>query len=318
MINTITLNPAIDSLLFIDSFRKNVTARIRERAEALGGKGAHISVNLALMGEPNQAFGMLFGETGKKIESMVSRTGAVSKFIYGEGGEGRESRTNFVVIEDSGDSTIIAEQGVLLSEPEIRSVIKSLLDGSEEGDSFVFSGDASNVSDPYIYNRFIEEVRGKAGKIFVDASGLALRKAIEASPFLIKPNRDELEDATGVVIKNDEDAVRAIRSLDRYEIKNIALTLGGEGAMVRFEDGSILRADAPEVTVRNTTGCGDAFLSGLILGFSRGLGHETMLRLAAAMSAATAASPLSVGFDKNYAESLIEKVEVKTISRCPS
>ena len=313
MINTITLNPAIDCILFIDRFERNVTARIREKKEALGGKGAHISVNLALLGEQNQAFGILFGETGKKIEGMINDAGVTPRFVYGESGNGRESRTNYVVIEESGGSTIVAEQGSRLSDAEVRSVLEALLADTEKDDVFVFSGDASNVDDPYVYNRFIEALGQSAGKVYVDASGPALKKALEAAPFLIKPNRGELEEVTGIEIKNDADAIRAISSLDSYGIGNIALTLGDKGAIVRFKDGSVLRADAPFVTVKNTAGCGDAFLSGFIAGIERGWDSERTLRLATAVSAATAADPLTVGFSKEYADSLMDKVNIKSL-----
>jgi len=310
MINTLTLNPAIDSLLFIDRFERTVTARIREKAEALGGKGVHISVNLSLLGEPNQAFGVLFGGTGKHIEDVLTGMGVTTRFVFGEG---RDSRINYVVIEETGESTIIADRGVDLTEEDIELTMSVLADHTADGDILVLSGDASNVADPYIYNRFIDALGGRDVKVFVDASGRALDGALEAAPFLIKPNRDELESVTGIEIRNDEDALRAISSLERYGIKNIALSLGAEGSIVKFADGGVLRALPLKVAVRNTAGCGDAFLSGLIAGFARGWDAERTLRTAAAISAATAADPLTVGFDREYAESLSEQVKIEAL-----
>ena len=51
MINTLTLNPAIDKILYVDRFVKNVTTRIIEQKETLGGKGTHVSLNLSFMGK---------------------------------------------------------------------------------------------------------------------------------------------------------------------------------------------------------------------------------------------------------------------------
>jgi len=310
MINTLTLNPAIDSLLFIDRFERTVTARVREKAEALGGKGVHISVNLSLLGEANQAFGVLFGDTGKHIENLLTGMGVKTRFVFGEG---HDSRTNYVIIEETGESTIIADRGVDLTEEDIGSAISVLREHTADGDILVLSGDASNVADPYIYNRFIKALSDKDVRVFVDASGRALAGALEAAPFLVKPNRDELEGVTDIEIKNDEDALRAIGALDRYGIRNIALSLGAEGSIVKFADGGILRAVPPGVAVRNTTGCGDAFLSGLIAGFARGYDAERTLRTATAISAATAADPFTVGFDTEYADSLTEQVTIEKL-----
>ena len=313
MINTITLNPAIDRLLFIDRFERNVTARVREKAESLGGKGVHISVNLRLMGEPCRAFGILFGETGRQIENMLADIGVPAYFVRGADGPGRDSRTNHVIIENDGSSTIIAEHGVDLSDAELDLVLESLKANTAEGDSLVFSGDVSNAGDPYVYNRFMEAFEARNVRFFVDASGPALSKALEAAPFLIKPNRGELEEATGIAIDSEGDAIRAIRSLDRFGIQNIALSLGIEGSIVRFGDDLVLRAVPPDVPVKNTTGCGDAFLAGLIAGFTRGWEAGQMLRYATAVSSATAASPLCVGYETGFADALFEQVFIKKL-----
>ena len=313
MISTVTLNPAIDTILFIDEFRRDVTARIREKTECLGGKGVHISVNLSLLDEQSQAFGILFGATGQRIEELVSEAGVTPRFVHGEVGADRDSRTNYVIMEQSGSATIISEHGVDLADPEIDSVLDALGVHTEEGDILVFSGDVSNAPDPYIYSRFIEATRHLGVRAFVDASGPALRRALDAAPFLIKPNRYELAEVTGIEIKSEPDALRAINTLERYGIENIALSLGAEGSIVRFGDSQTLRAIPPGIPVRNQAGCGDAFLAGLALGFSRGWEAERMLRLATAVSAATAASPLTVGFDKEYADSLFERVQITAL-----
>ena len=313
MINTVTLNPAIDRILFIDRFERTVTARVHLKTEALGGKGVHISVNLSLLGEPSRAFGVLFGDTGKRIENELKEMGVTTRFVQGEKRPGADSRTNYVVIEESGVSTIISEHGIDLTEEDIDSVISLLKEDAEDGDILVLSGDASNVEDPYVYNRFIGAMKDRNAKVFLDASGPALAGALEASPFLIKPNRDELESLTGMEIRNDVDGFRAIRALDRYGIPNIALTLGEDGSIIKFGDGGILRALPLRVPVKNTAGCGDAFLSGLIAGIARGWENERTLRTAAAVSAATAADPLTVGFDTEYAESLKEQVRIETL-----
>jgi len=313
MINTLTLNPAMDLILFIDRFERTVTARVREKTEALGGKGVHVSVNLALLGEKSRAFGALFGETGKRIENELVRMGVETLFTYPEGRPGADSRTNYVIIEETGLSTIIAEHGVDLTEDDIDALTGLMIENTEDGDFLILSGDASNVKDPYIYNHFIEALSVKNVKVFADASGPVLKSVLGASPFLIKPNRDELESVTGIEIKTREDALRAIGALDRYDIPNVALTLGAEGSIVRFGSGRILRALPPEAPVRNTVGCGDAFLSGLALGIARGLDEESTLREAAAVAAATAADPLTVGFDREFADSLAEKVKLETL-----
>ena len=313
MINTITLNPALDRILFIDRFEPGATVRVRESGNSLGGKGAHISVNLSMMGIRNRAFAAAFGATGKKIEDTLKGFGAETCFVWRREGLGFENRTNYVVIENDKPATIIAERGVDLEAGEVDALLESLLANSGDGDCFVFSGDASNVSDPYVYNRFIEAIRHKTPKVFLDASGPTLAKALEAQPFLVKPNRDEIESITGIRVDGEADALRAIQALAPYNIECVALTLGAEGAVVKFGSKTVLQALPPAVDVKNTSGCGDAFLACLVAGFDLGWGEEEMLRRATAVAAATAASPLTVGFDANLAAVLTEQVEIRKL-----
>ncbi len=111
---------------------------------------------------------------------------------------------------------------------------------------------------------------------------------------------------------SDSDLIGAIRELDRYRIEVIAVSLGGEGSIVRAGD-QLFRVRPPKVNVYNTVGCGDCYLGGLLHGFERGMNIEDTLRYATAVSAATAESALSVFFDVARAEELLDQVDVRRI-----
>lgn len=82
--------------------------------------------------------------------------------------------------------------------------------------------------------------------------------------------------------------------------------------MVRYGD-EVYRVAPLSVQVENTIGCGDAFLSGLVYGFSEQLPIIEILKLAAGVSAATAESKLTVGFDYDRAMELRGKAVVEKI-----
>ena len=58
MINTVTLNPAVDRILYLNRVQKNITNRTRSGVKTVGGKGTHVSMNLAILGIPSRAFGL--------------------------------------------------------------------------------------------------------------------------------------------------------------------------------------------------------------------------------------------------------------------
>ncbi|MBC8536909.1 1-phosphofructokinase family hexose kinase [Feifania hominis] len=310
MINTVTLNPAVDRILYLNRVQKNITNRTRSGVKTVGGKGTHVSMNLAILGIPSRAFGLAYGETGQYILRELEACGVETRFVYSPD---RESRTNTLLIEDDHTCTTIAERGVTPTDSEIAALVSELRNAVADGDSLVLSGDASNFPDPTIYNRICRELRGRRLRVFLDASGETLREGLRESPYLIKPNLDELSALCGRSLESDGDVLSAIEDLAPYRIEVVAVSLGARGAIVKTPEG-VFRAHPPEVEVCNTVGCGDCFLSGLLYGLESRLTSAQALAFATAVSSATAASPLSVGFDRGYAERLLPLCRVERLA----
>lgn len=266
-------------------------------------------MNLSQMGLSNRAFGCCCGKTGQAIVEALKEKGVTTCFV--ERSE-KESRTNYILIEDNNTCTTIAEKGPLLTEKDIQDLYAMLVSRIEPGDTLVLSGDVSNCSNPRIYNEIAELLSPKNVRIVLDASGNSLKNGLECRPYLVKPNEDELEMLCGFPMKTDEDVIRGIVSLDDYDIEVIAVSLGKRGSVVRFGK-DFYRVHAPVVDTINTAGCGDCFLSGLLYGMEKEMSNEKMLRFACATSAATAASSLSVGYDDALAQSLMDQVKIERI-----
>ena len=310
MINTITLNPAIDHIIYLNRFVRDITNRIRGTQITMGGKGTHVSLNLKLMGSPSRAFGFGFGATGREIIDMLEKGGVEPYFIFDEN---RESRTNYLIVEEeTKHATLVADKGPLPTDDQVAAFCDLMRDTVQPGDYLVFSGDTSNFPDPGIYNKLTDLLEGRDLRIFLDASGKTFESSLEKSPFLIKPNAEELSVLLGRRLVSDADVIGAIRELDRYHIEVVAVSLGGEGSIVRADD-QLFRVRPPKVNVYNTVGCGDCYLGGLLHGFERGMNIEDTLRYATAVSAATAESALSVFFDVNRAEELLDQVDIRRI-----
>lgn len=310
MISTLTINAALDKLLFIPALKKNNTNRILKTAEVLGGKGTHVSINLSEMKMSSRAFGVSFGETGERIEQVLRQKGNIDvRFLHRENGN---SRTNYALVEGANACTLITEKGSVIPR-DICCELLNLIDANiAAGDCLVLSGDASNTELPLFYNHVMDRLAGKKIRIFLDTSSENLIQGIKARPFLVKPNADELSQVVGRPLRGEDDILRAIADIAAQGIEVVAVSLGAEGSIVRYQN-ETFRVLPLEVDVANTIGCGDAYLSGLVCGFAQELPIEETLRLACAVSAATAESELTVGFDYARAMALRGQVVLKRI-----
>lgn len=305
-IYTVTLNPAIDRMLYLDRYQPEITNRLKKTTDGLGGKGTHVSLDLAQLKVPNVATGIVHGTTGSKVLSMLEQDLVTVRYQHYPD---QETRTNYLMIEEDGKCTCLSSPGVQLTKAEIESFITFLGQELSDGDYLVFSGDASNCPDPYVYNRIMEVFSDKQLKVFIDASGETLKQCLHLQPYLIKPNLDELSYLAGRELSGIEDVVDAVGALKEYRIPVIAVSLGGDGSAV-FVGDEMYRVISPEVNVCNTIGCGDCFLSGLIYGTYRNLPTEDMLRKATAIASACAESELSVGFDEARAREIEKEVVI--------
>lgn len=309
MINTVTLNPAIDHILYMNSFERNITNRVSDSAVSMGGKGTHVSMNLAIMGEPSRAYGFGFGQNGARIVKMLEENGVIPRFIcdaaYGE------SRDNYLIVEEATrDATLITTRGPMPAQRHMEALYALMQEDIEEGEELILSGDASNFVDPFAYNRMMDMLSPKGGRVFLDASGETLKEAVLRDPFLIKPNQSELSMLAGRTLVTYTELRSAIAELDRRaSIYAVVVSLGGDGVLARIDD-VLYRASAPQVEAYNTVGCGDCMMAALAYGMKRNMDAEQVLRFAVACSAAAAESPLSVGFIPDRAKELIERIDI--------
>jgi 1-phosphofructokinase family hexose kinase len=309
---TVTLNPAIDKILFIDEFKRTRTNRIKRTVDTLGGKGTHVSINLKLQDVQSTALGITLGENGKKITRMMESHGVDVRFLHYEI-EDMESRTNYEIVEEAGHyCTMVTERGPILPTwitDELVAQMKQLI---KPGDMLVLTGDASNVEDTSIYTKLTLEAKLLGAKVFLDASGPYLAEGLKSKPFLIKPNFEELCFIAGRELKSEDDVVAALESLKDCGIEMIAMTWSGNGAVIKH-GADIYRVYPVKVDVKNEVGCGDAFISAIITGLEKGLGMEETLRNATSVAGAAAECEITTGFDTARAAELKKQAIVKKL-----
>ena len=123
------------------------------------------------------------------------------------------------------------------------------------------------------------------------APAMSLPEAIYGYCDYVTPNETEAAALTGVSVSDVDDAAAAADVLLARGVRNVIVTLGSQGALVR---NSRLTKHVPAVDagpVVETTGAGDAFNGGLAVGLSEGMDLVEAARFACAAAGLSVTRP---------------------------
>lgn len=284
MVYTVTFNPALDYVMNLNEFTAGETNRSQAEKIFIGGKGINVSIVLARLGVNTAALGFTAGFVGLEIERIARDLGVNADFIHVENGC---SRIN-VKLKQSGCVTEINARGAEIPQNALEKLYRKL-DGLTDGDFLVLAGSVPDTLPRDIYAKILERLQDKRIKIVVDAEKDLLLNTLKYKPFLIKPNKSELERLFGEEISTDAEIIARAKRLREMGAVNVLVSLGGDGAVLVDEHGAVHKRGACKGQVKNTVGAGDSMVAGFIAGSSDG-DYEYALKLATAAGGATAFS----------------------------
>ncbi len=281
LILTVTLNPAIDRTVTVESFSIDKVNRVKSIQRDAGGKGINVSKTVKALGGESKALAVLGGSNGQWILEESQRLGLTLVNVPVEG----ETRENIKIVDPiSKQYTDLNESGPRADESMVKRLIAVMTEIISEGDYLVLSGSALPGMPDDIFKRIIESVKVKNVKVIVDVDGCYLENAIKAEPDLIKPNIDELEAFLGKPLKTEEAIVTAAMKLIEQGIKTVVISRGEEG-LIWVDENQVIKAAAIPVAVKSTVGAGDAVVAALVAGLSLGKPEADIVKLAIATAA---------------------------------
>lgn len=285
MIYTLTLNPAIDYVVQLEhSLIPGTINRSLSEDYQFGGKGINVSNVLRTLEQDTTALGFIAGFTGLGLEQGLHRMGLATDFIRLKNGN---TRINMKV--KAVEETEINGNGPIITKDAL-SELFSKLDRLTDKDLLVLSGSVPKGLSTDIYARILHHLQDKKVTAVVDASGTLLTHTLPYRPFLIKPNRQELEELFGTSISTEEQLRTCARKLQQQGAQNVLISLAEDGAFLLDETGVSHRMLCPKGQVINSVGAGDSMVAGFIAGWLQSGDYDYALRLGIAAGSATAFS----------------------------
>ena len=284
MIVTLTPNPAIDHTVTLDNFVPEDANRIVSSRSDPGGKGINVSRVLLELGCESLATGFISGGRGRFIEHALHEQGIYTDFLHTPG----QTRTNITIIDRKHNTTtILNERGPETDRNHVPHLLQRLRRHLRPGDWLVIGGSIPPGLDSGLYREVITLARSRGVRCILDADGQPLLQGIAAKPFLVKPNRTEVERMLGRMRRRADPLREAAEQIHAAGAEVVVLSQGAKGAIVVSDEGA-WRIYPPAVSADSTVGTGDAMVAGLVQVLSQGGPLPDALRLGAAAGAATA------------------------------
>ncbi|QHF43145.1 1-phosphofructokinase [Pseudomonas sp. S35] len=270
---TLTLNPALDLTVRLARLEPGEVNRSDTVLTHAAGKGVNVAQVLADLGHQVTVGGFLGEDNPQAFEALIARRGFADAFIRVPG----ETRSNIKIAEQDGRVTDINAPGPLVSEQAQQALLDQLTRIAPGHDAVVVAGSLPRGVSPQWLQGLLVQLKNLGLKVALDTSGEALRAGLQAGPWLVKPNTEELADAL-------DNATDAVSQLHRQGVAHVVVSDGAAGVSW-YSSGATLHAAPPKVTVASTVGAGDSLLAGMLHGLLSGEAPEQTLRRATAIAA---------------------------------
>ena len=274
MILTVTLNPAVDHTIQIDTKPEaNTVVRTDTDRFDAGGKGINVAQYLCALGVDTLATGLVGDFLGRYVEDELTADGIAHDLIEIEG----RTRLNTTIVDPDAEYKI-NHTGPTVAANAVDDVIDVLAE--YDPDRVLVAGSLPPGLTTHAIDRIAEAGPWRTA---VDLGGEGLSE-LEATYSLCKPNRDELAAATGMAVDSIEACVAAADELRATGFEWVVTSLGGDGALLVGER-EVLHAAALEVDVADTVGAGDAMLAGVLSALDAGADARAALSRGIAVAA---------------------------------
>jgi 1-phosphofructokinase len=277
---TLTLNPALDLTVRLARLEPGEVNRSETLLTHAAGKGVNVAQVLADLGHEVTVGGFLGEDNPQAFEALIARRGFADAFIRVPG----ETRSNIKIAEQDGRVTDINAPGPQVSEQAQAALLNQLTLIAPGHDAVVVAGSLPGGVTAQWFKGLLEHLKSLGLKVALDTSGEALRAGLQAGPWLIKPNTEELAEALDCPTDSIAQQAQAAERLHAQGVEHVVVSHGADGVNW-FSPGTALHATPPKVSVASTVGAGDSLLAGMLHGLLSFDLPESTLRRATAIAA---------------------------------
>ena len=289
MIYTITFNPALDYITQVENFKIGEINRTKTETILPGGKGLNVSIVLKNLEIENTALGFVAGFTGEELIRKLETQGVKTDFVKVKYGITRINVKISSFNDNNVEETALNGMGPQITKENIEELMKKIQRMTVD-DFVILSGSIPKNIDNNIYEKICKILNEKGITFIVDSTQELLINVLKYRPFLIKPNKEELEETVKRNLHTIEDIITSAKTLQEMGAQNVLVSLGNDGAILLTKEGKTFFSEAPKGQVVNTVGAGDSMVAGFLAGYYKTKDYEYALKMGVSAGSASAFS----------------------------
>jgi 6-phosphofructokinase 2 len=281
MIYTLTLNPSLEKSIDVEEFVYDDVNMILDEKRKAEGKGIDVSRAIKELGGQSVALGFMGGYNGLEVEGRIASEGILCDFTRVNG----ETRTNISIHQRRKKmQTLLSTAAAEVTEFDV-AILYNKIKQIPRGSYVVMTGSMPpRLSDDF-YAQIITVLKDRNARALLDADGEALKKGVQAGPYLMKPNIHEFGRLLESNLKEPEEVLEgAATYLDLVEFVVVSMGVRGAVGVSRTEKYFV---SPPKVNVKSSIGAGDALMAGIAFGLSEGASFKDSLSLGVACGTAS-------------------------------
>lgn len=279
---TINLNPAYDIFYRVPGFcpyKENLAESV---SVFTGGKGINVSRALTVNGIGSTAFILLGKENPQAYTNGIMSDGIDARIFYTSG----RIRENLTFLSDGQPETRVSVNDFYASEQDLDEILQALSAETTRDCVIICSGKFPKGISADTAMFFVRELKKLSDRVVLDSNTFTAEQTAALSPWLIKPNDEEIEAMCHRKISGGTDRyLEAAEELCRGGMSNVFVTLGGGGAVYCGELGKCI-AEVPHITPLSTVGAGDSTIAGFVSAYTSGKSLSECIKTACAYGTA--------------------------------
>ncbi len=285
---TLTMNPAIDESASVDHVVSDRKLRCGLPRYEPGGGGINVSRALMRLGEESLALYPEGGAAGDLLHDLLVREKLQLRPVPISG----QTRRNLNVSEKaSGHQYRFVFSGPTLEESEWELCLRTLAHVDPPPAYIVASGSLPPGVPVDFYARVAAQARRTGARLFLDASGEPLRRAMAEGVYLVKPSLREFSELVGTALSDEPRLRDRARDFVRREGCEVLVVSLGAGGVLWVTAKEEEKVPSPAVVASSSVGAGDSLLAGILFFLVRGHALAEAIRFGVAVAAAGVLNP---------------------------